>query len=416
MHGRVDTRDLQALQDAFALVTRTSASLEHAYVRMREQVDALKNELVEKDAVLTHSLEKNERLDRFLEGILHNLPVGILVTDPAGKIRLANRKAAEILGRVRAELEGDDCASMDLLKDLPLGAGVLAERRMGPSIYRCSVSPLPGEPGSVRGGWVVMMEDISQMCRWKALAERKKRLASMGEMATRIAHEIRNPLGSMELNATMLIEETEGSGQAEVLARRLATSVRVMGQILTNLLYFARGAEVQQARLRLDRVVYEAVDFVSPLLQEKGIRVEVDPLGEAIHVQGDGLMLRQALLNLILNGMEATEPGGCLRVRALRTRETQGSLADCRVVKIRVEDNGPGIREDVLDRIFDPFFTTKSRGTGLGLSIVNNIVESHGGIVEVERRRGGGACFTVSLPIDEEMQHDGRTADSGGGR
>jgi len=404
------------LQDAFAQVTRTSFRLEQAYGRVREQVDALKKELVEKDAVLTHSLEKNERLDRFLEGILHNLPVGILVTDPEGRIRLANGKAAEILGRARTELEGDDCASQDLLRDMPLCSGVLMERKRGHCIYSCSVSPLPGGPGSLRAGWVVMMEDISQICRWKALAERKKRLASMGEMATRIAHEIRNPLGSMELNATMLIEETEGKGQAEILARRLGSGVRVLSQILANLLYFARGADLRPERFPVDQVVRDAVEFASPLLQEKGIRVRIDPGPEPLYARGDALMLRQALLNLVLNGMEAMEPGGRLRIGLIRTREIQGILTGRPVVKIRVEDEGPGIQEDVLDRIFDPFFTTKSRGTGLGLSIVNNILESHGGIVEVESRKGEGACFTVSLPLNEEVDHDGRASHPGGGR
>ncbi len=403
-----------ALREAFLAFTSASERLERSYALLREQTEELKRELEEKNARLVASLEEKERLQKFLDGILQNLPVGILVTDAEGLVRLANEKARHMLENGDSGPEGLSYRSFALLRDLPLSDGVLRERRNGAGVYRCSVSPLSGatEQGP---GWVILLEDVSEVTRWKRLAERQKRLTSMGGMAARIAHEIRNPLGSMELNVTLLMEELREGGPALDLARRLATGVRNLGHILSNLLQFAKGSDPVRERLDPSDLLAEAAEFAGPLVKEKGIRVRKEVRKAPAFFYGDRVLLRQALLNLIVNAVEAMKPGGCLRLGCRQTDPEEKAGGRSRSwIHLSVQDNGRGIPEEDLDRIFDPFYTTRSEGMGLGLAIVNNIVEAHGGFVEVESQPGRGTTFVLSIPAGQEQEH-GYEAHSAGG-
>jgi signal transduction histidine kinase len=414
MHLSEPSVELDELKNAFTLFVAASRKMEQSYESLKEQSRSLKEELREKNESLLASLEEKQRLERFLQGILQNLPAGILVTDPGGRIRLMNRRAEDILCPGEGASAETDCRSFEILQDMPLRFGAMREKRQGRFVYCCSVSSLNGSPED-DSGWVILIEDITEITRWKAIAERQKRLSSMGEMAARIAHEIRNPLGSMELILSMLMEELEGDGERYGLACRLATGVRTMSQTLSNLLHFAKGAHPRCEWLDLRALVAEGLEFAGPLLREKAIQASAlysDPLTPIL---GDRILLRQALLNLVLNAAEELETGGCLSIEVVKEHESAGAWKGSQVVKISVRDDGRGIPEEDLDRIFDPFFTTKSRGTGLGLAIVNNIVESHGGVVEVESQAGEGTCFIISLPCPQEEEHDGYASHPCGG-
>jgi nitrogen fixation/metabolism regulation signal transduction histidine kinase len=408
MNASCQSFELAELKEAFHMLTSVSRKMELSYERLKAQAEGLKEELCEKNARLVASLQERKRLEGFLEGILQNLPVGILVTDDKGRVRLVNQKAKDALDREDNDLIGARYTACDVLEEVPLRPGASIEKKKGRSVYSCSVSSLNGS--GTNGGWVILIEDVSEITRWKALAERQKRLSSMGEMGARIAHEIRNPLGSMELNAAILLEELEGNEPLYTLAGRLASGVRTVTQILSSLLQFAKGTAPRWERLEVTGLVGEALEFAAPLLREKAIRVE-EEYGETGRILGDPVLLRQALLNLILNAVEGMEPGGSLRLGTVKPEETADAWRGAPAMKIFVRDSGKGIPEEELDRIFDPFFTTKSQGTGLGLAIVNNIVESHGGIVEVESRVGKGSCFVMSLPCQQEESTDGYTAD-----
>jgi len=395
---------VSALREAFLAFTSASERLERSYALLREQTEELKRELGEKNARLLVSLEEKERLQKFLDGILQNLPVGILVTDLEGRVRLANEKARHMLEFGDRAPEGVSYRSFPLLRDLPLASGVLRESRNGAGVYRCSVSPLNGatEQGP---GWVILLEDVSEVTRWKRLAERQKRLTSMGGMAARIAHEIRNPLGSMELNVTLLMEELRDSGQALELARRLATGVRNLSHVLSNLLQFAKGSDPVREPIDPVALLAEAEEFAGPLLKEKRIRVRREVRQAPAFFYGDRVLLRQALLNLIVNAVEAMKFGGFLRLGCRQTSEGDEAGTLRPWIHLTVQDNGRGIPEEELDRIFDPFYTTRSEGMGLGLAIVNNIVEAHGGFVDVESRPGRGTTFVLSIPAGQEQEH-----------
>ena len=414
MHSRPPLGEVDELKQAFTLFVAASKKMEHSYERLKEQSEALKQELREKNARLLSSLEEKQRLEGFLHGILQNLPVGIVVTDPEGRVRLMNQTAQDILCPDEEISEGRAHVSFQILEGVPLRFGAIHEKRQKRSVYSCSVSTLNGSPED-DSGWVIMIEDMTEITRWKGIAERQKRLTSMGEMAARIAHEIQNPLGSMELTLSMLMDEMQADRERYGLACRLATGVRTMTQTLSNLLHFAKGAHPRWETLDLEKLVAEGLEFADPLLREKQIEVRTAHGMNGTRILGDRILLRQALLNLILNAVEVMEPGGCLQVEAVKQQESSGLWTGSPVMKIFIRDNGRGINEEDLDRIFDPFFTTKSRGTGLGLAIVNNIVESHGGIIEVDSQPGEGTCFVISLPCPQEEQHDGYASHPCGG-
>lgn len=243
-------------------------------------------------------------------------------------------------------------------------------------------------------------ESLKQRDALREEAERNHRLAAIGEMAARMAHELRNPLGSIELFSSLLKK-----GLADPALRRYAdyisSATTAMDYALSNLLLFTRTPTPHFRRTDLKRVIEEAHLFALPLIQQNRIRwsESIDSLPEWVWCDED--LLRQILLNLILNAVEAMPRGGALRLAVLARPAAERSNADAPVnggVTITISDTGTGISDEILPKIFDPFFSTKQRGTGLGLAIVHNAVTAHGGSIQIESKRDEGTTFTLILP------------------
>lgn len=210
--------------------------------------------------------------------------------------------------------------------------------------------------------------------------ERRKRLAALGEMAAGMAHEIRNPLGAIALYASILGKEV-GGGESGKLVEKISGGVRRMEDIVTKVLQFSRDLRVTPEEGELGVVVGECVEVARARGVALGVEVTCD--GEAGVVgRFDRVLLSQALLNVVINGVEATASAGGRRV-AVTWGKTEGKLV------VRVADEGPGVSGEVMDKIFNPFFTTKDDGTGLGLAIVHRVLEAHDGTVTVRNREGG---------------------------
>ena len=226
--------------------------------------------------------------------------------------------------------------------------------------------------------------------------ERTRRLAAMGEMAARIAHEIRNPLGSMSIFATLLEREL-AEDKRKKLAEEISKGIKTLDNLLTNMLLFANSPE---ARLKV-MDIREAIDdsiLLASGREKKGVEISVTHSGETA-ITADPNLLRQLLLNLVINALDAVEENGRVEV-ATRVVERDGS----RHMEIKVSDNGRGIAEKELDRIFDPFFTTKERGTGLGLAIVTSVVDAHAGWIKADSTPGVGTAFTIGIPAKREFR------------
>lgn len=220
---------------------------------------------------------------------------------------------------------------------------------------------------------------------------RRERLAALGEMAAGVAHEIRNPLAGIELYSSLLERDLKDMPKQRDIARRISQGVRNLEGIVSDTLAFARGADPQLEQVKLGVVLENVLVHVTP---------QADALGAVIHVDErlmecgcccDARQVERALCNLVFNALDAAGRGGEVWIRTPDDPDPES-------VEIVVEDDGPGLDEDLAHRVFNPFFTTKDEGTGLGLAIVHRICEAHGGTVRVGQGRAGGASFTLALP------------------
>src|SRR2546428_307598 len=222
-----------------------------------------------------------------------------------------------------------------------------------------------------------------------------ERMATVGRLSLKVAHEVRNPISAIELNAEMLEDivrerSDEDMKEAVGLVTAIREQVTALDALTEEYLAFARFPRPHFEEESVNHLVQELADFVRPVASRQGLtlRVEVDPNVPMMEI--DRGLLRQAVWNLVKNGLEALSSGGELTI---------ASHFDGEGVEIAVSDTGEGIPDDVGPRLFEQFFTTKPQGTGLGLSITRQIAEEHGGQLRWANRAGRGATFTIRLPI-----------------
>jgi signal transduction histidine kinase len=221
-----------------------------------------------------------------------------------------------------------------------------------------------------------------------------ERMATVGRLSLKVAHEVRNPISAIELNAEMLEDIVRGRAgvdmeDAGTLVAAIRDQVNTLDALTEEYLAFARFPKAHFEEESVNHLVHELAEFVRPVAVRQGLtmRVETDPNVPVLEI--DRTLLRQAILNLVKNGLEALSHGGELTI---------GSRVTEHGVEIIVADTGPGITAEVGQRLFEQLFTTKPQGTGLGLSISRQIIEEHGGDLVWANRPGGGAVFTIRLP------------------
>lgn len=220
------------------------------------------------------------------------------------------------------------------------------------------------------------------------LLERKNRLEALGEMAAGLAHEIRNPLGGIQLYASILAQDLDDRPDARSIVRKISAGVIRLEALVSQVLQFTRDLRANLQRSDLAAVVEQAVELASKTMDERNVKCEISG-ARRFPATLDPVLMGQAILNLLLNAAEAIEQGGAILVQ-FGPPDSRGKQ-----FHLVVSDTGPGIAPEALERIFNPFFTTKDTGTGLGLAIVHRIVEAHNGTIVPSNRAEGGACFEV---------------------
>jgi len=348
--------------------------------------------------------------------ILARLSTGVVALEPNLVIRTANRAASSILGEELDGHTGHAFAGLGepegLLQQFTeacrsrLAAGETEWREQfvfqagsGRRVLMCACTPLPAE-GEAPGGYVLVFDDITAMLQ-------AQREAAWGEVARRLAHEIKNPLTPIRLSAERMrlkLMPSMNEQDARLLDRGTETivqQVEAMKEMVNAFSEYARAPRVEMAEINLNQLVTELTDLYRAQVAGRGVTLEVRLDPGLVAVVADRGRLRQLLHNLLTNAVEALEGrhGGAISV-VTRLTERGGS----RVAGITVEDNGPGFQRELVGQVFDPYVTTKARGTGLGLAIVRRIVEEHGGHVEAENRPDGGARVRVELPLDGAMR------------
>ena len=239
---------------------------------------------------------------------------------------------------------------------------------------------------SLTGEVARLHEELRQK---NAELRRRERLAALGEMAAGLAHEIRNPLGGIALYASMLEKEPAGSDITKNAATRIATGVRTLERLVSEILDFAQEHRLERQHCKLSNLLINLQEAMRPWEQQTQARLVIE-CAAGIDAFVDTARMHRVLVNLVMNGLQAAGHGGEVRLCA----HCEGEMT---IIEIR--DTGPGISEENLHRIFNPFFTTKDTGTGLGLAIVHRIIEAHEGTIRASNHPDGGARFVVRLPL-----------------
>ncbi len=228
--------------------------------------------------------------------------------------------------------------------------------------------------------------------------QRATHLASVGEMAAMLAHEIKNPLAGVLSALEVLQERGAFSDEARDIIQYIGQDLARINRVIEDLLAYARPRPTQRETVDLTAVIEATVTRAAPLVAERGLTVETRIAPDVPPVEGDAEQLQQMLYNLMINAMDATEPGGRIVVALHHCPEI-------RTVQLTVEDTGCGIPPEQIDQIFRPFYSTKPKGTGLGLPVVLQIVENHGGHIQVDSEVGRGTRFTITLPAHHAGGH-----------
>ena len=262
--------------------------------------------------------------------------------------------------------------------------GFLSERETEQKLrYQKAAQHLEESYGKLRAQADLILEIEEQL-------RRADRLSALGELSAGMAHEIRNPLGSIRGTAEILREGIDPSDRRYEFAGILIKEVDRLNRVVQDFLDFARPAPVERSRVDINEALQELLVLTRQQAVKSGVRVELLP-GDLPPAPGDREQLKQAFLNLFLNALQAMPAGGRL---VIATTPLDGE------VQVRFTDTGQGIPPESLEKIFNPFFTTRQEGTGLGLAITHRIVQGHGGRIEVASRIGEGTVFTLTFPVE----------------
>jgi PAS domain S-box-containing protein len=344
--------------------------------------------------------------------ILARLSTGVVSLEPDLKVRTANQAASAILG---VDLEAAIGKPFDeSISDTGLFSQFLAaiKQRLQPGeldwreqlelfsesgkqVLMCACTELPNDVGGAPGGVVLVFDDITTLLQ-------AQRDAAWGEVARRLAHEIKNPLTPIQLSAERMRRKFLGSmneQDAQILERATHTivaQVDAMKQMVNAFSEYARAPDMHFSRFDLNQLITEVVDLYRVQDSSADMKLLLNP--QLPNISADRVRIRQILNNLVTNSLEALEGKVGARIE-IETQLSEEGPKQGASVSIVVTDNGPGFQRDLIGTVFDPYVTSKPKGTGLGLAIVKKIVEEHGGRIEADNQRTGGARIRILLPL-----------------
>ncbi|HZN56262.1 MAG TPA: ATP-binding protein [Candidatus Polarisedimenticolaceae bacterium] len=362
----------------------------------------------------------------FYRRLIDGMRCGILVIERTGRVVMVNDHARAILelpepplrGAAIAEVLADHPQLAQILHDafsmslLPNRAEIdLKSRSESGKTIGFTISLVPG-PGGAPTGAALFFKDLTHVEHKEEQERLKDRLAALGQMAANLAHEIRNPLASIEVSTSLLKRRLPDSAGERELLDKIIAEVRRLNRTITSSLEFVRPVSLTLAPASIRAVLDDALTVALGRRGRPGIRIERTESRELPDFLMDRGQLRQVFENLFLNAMEAMGETGVLGIdvgtipapasgttpyRPAGARDARSAFDAYAVV--RVSDTGCGVPADHLDKLFYPFFTTKTHGSGVGLSMAKKIVDSHRGVIDVASRPGAGTVFTVRLPM-----------------
>ena len=400
-----DGQLLAGIKKAFDLFDEQSGLLQRSFESLKKDLARANEQLNEKNAALSEKVDELHQMTGRLQCILESIGDGVLVVDPNLCVERTNPAFLNLLEKKKKEVErraysdvmeelGNPKAIQDAIRK---GSVVLDQERVRKTgehsiVVLASVAPVRSTDGEIIGA-VEVLRDITPLRLLQEKMQHQQRIAALGEMAASVAHEIRNPLGTIEGFARLLKSDLDKDGleHHSRMATKIIAGVTNLNYVITNLLTYARPLSLQNDTFDVSLLLTSVEDLLSSLAAQNHVTLELTHTGKLHTATGDIRQLRQVLVNLGRNAIEACagRENGRVTIR---------SDIKKRSAVFTVTDTGCGIPKKDINHIFDPFFTRKDAGTGLGLSLCHKIVTAHGGEITAESQVGAGATFTVTIP------------------
>ena len=396
----------QLLADAFSEFISASSVLEKSYRDLQGEVAHLGSELSKRNAALSRSLADNDRMRAALQQMLDSMPCGILVLNHAEQIVMINpegRRLLELgkakvrnlrdLARVsRVDFEGLAKGTHDQLdSELCVQSG--GEKRWlaigNRKLFSSPVAQGPLDPTThLESIWI--LRDITASKQAEQEREAARHAAALAEISTILAHEIRNPLASLELFAGLIEQDL---GQSSQWVSHLRAGIRTLSGTVNNVLSLNSESKVRLTPINLAACVESGVAFVQPIVEQSGLVLSFDAAPDTPAIEGNEDAIRQVVLNVVRNAIRHTPAGGTVRVSTGRSVVKSKEFAI-----VEIQDTGCGIPENLIAHIFDAGFSATGETPGLGLAVSSRLMAQHGGSIHVTSRIQEGSTFQLEFP------------------
>jgi len=406
----------ELLADAFSEFISASSRLEGSYRDLQEQLNELGLELAERNAALNTSLADNERMRLALQQIVDSMPCGVLVVDRDGEISMINPESGRMLGLdlmefsggfptslqqisarsgVNLELAYETDSSRDVEQEFCL-SDAAGKRWIGIRNRRLfNESAVVGKPDQT----IFILRDITAQKRAEKEREAARNAMALAGITTILAHEIRNPLASLELFAELI--EQDGDRSKEWISH-LRAGIRTLSGTVNNVLTFHGAGSLKLVPLDLSALIGSAIQFIQPLADQADVSLEWLSEGDPMLVMGNESALQQVVMNLVSNAIRHTPTGGSvtvsLRTKTVTTR-SGAYVKQSQHAYLEFCDTGSGIRLDQIESIFQPGFSGDGDSSGLGLAVCERIMKQHGGSISASNAVNRGACFSLEFPM-----------------
>ena len=363
-----------------------------------EQVPQLNLERQTLSIALHTKLEENRQFRQQRAKVLDYLPIGVILINPVGAIQTVNQAARTML-----EL-GDSTTRQQSVQELWEECG-LPPVPFSQCEHRGRVlqvwEEVVGKPGPGSCCTIRLIKDVTQLAHLQGQLKHQKPLATLGEMVGKVAHDIRNPLGSIELFSSLLTRATDDDQEREYLSAHLKISVRTIDHLISNLLVLAKPHSLNITKVHVRTLLDQVELLVVQPLQDGQITLKhsIDP--ETEWIQADERLLRQVCLNVLLNAISASSKGKVVEIdcrKEPRPLSRPHATQQEEWAVLRFRDYGVGMAQDILPKVFDPFFSKGKSGSGLGLSIAKQVLEDHCGQITLTSEEGKGTTVSLYIP------------------
>lgn len=396
-------------------ISHVSIAIENAilYQKLERKVDFSQRQLKETNEQLSQKVDELNQIRSFNESVLQNLYGGIVTYTLEGKITFINKSQLELTGWTETEVLGESiydifCGGkheqsvfqMNSIDNNGFSAETEILKKSGEKIpAEVFLSRLKDQNGNVIGVTGIF-RDITEKKEIEERMRRMDKLATLGQLASGIAHEIKNPLAGIGSAIQVLSSAIALDDMKKEVVKEILKQIHRLDETIKNLLSFAKPGQPRLAPANLNEILQIVIFLTAQQAKKQNVEINLDFKIDIPQIMIDPQQIQQAILNVVLNGIEAMPQGGVLNISVIEKYLTGPLKKAKQYLSIIVSDTGTGIPENIMAQIFNPFYTTKPSGTGLGLSITQRIVEQHNGTVDVKSKPEEGTIFTIDIPME----------------